>query len=274
MDDLVSEGTVEMSHDYHGVVNIFKIRVILPFVIDVSSGNADEPPALKKKCIPYLNRLREVVRYYTNKYWIAPVSEHDITYFRILEEVNESGQKRRGFALIFDSLVFPVQINEESGVMKHITDMLLRGLKPSTSMNLLLDSFNYFATGQFNEAVILANIGMEAFADEFITDVLRHKYSNQTELNKKVNDALSGKFHHVVRRNFFKDLSDAELRKKNDVIYLKFDSARKTRRSVMHARVKQIEESQSLQAISNVRDAIKYILDNKKDMMDWLYTKY
>jgi hypothetical protein len=274
MDDLVSEGTVEMSHDYHGVVNISKIRLILPFVIDISSRNSNEPPTLKKRCIPYLNRLREVVRYHTNKYWMAPVSEHDITYFRILEEIEDSGRKRRGFALIFDSLVFPIQINEEAQVMKHINDMLLKGHKPPMSINLLLDSFNYFATGQFNEAVIIANIGMEAFVDEFITDVLSQKYSNQTDLNKKMNEALSGRFHRLIRKNFFKDLSDAELRGKNDAIYIKFCSARETRRSVMHARVRQIEESESLQAINDVRSVIKYILDNQKDMINWLHTKY
>jgi hypothetical protein len=71
MDDLVSEGTVDMSHDYHGVVNISKIRITLPYFVDRSSDKSDEPPALKKRCIPYLNRLREVTRYLTNKYWIA-----------------------------------------------------------------------------------------------------------------------------------------------------------------------------------------------------------
>jgi hypothetical protein len=204
----------------------------------------------------------------------STVSEHDIIYFRILEEVNDSGQKTRGFALIFDSLVFPIQIKEESEVMRYITDMLVNDNKPPTSVNLLLDSFNYYATGQFNEAVILANIGLEAFVDEFITGVFRKKYNAYTEVNEKADEALSGKFHRVMRRNFFNDLSDAELRKKGDPIYLKFDNARETRRTVMHAHVKQVEESDSLQAINNVREVIKYILDNQQGIINWVLQKY
>jgi DNA-dependent RNA polymerase auxiliary subunit epsilon len=100
------------------------------------------------------------------------------------------------------------------------------------------------------------------------------KYIDHINFNEKANQALSGKFHHVMRRNFFKDLSDAELREKNNALYLKFDNAREIRRTVMHARVKQIEEIESLQAINNVREVIKHILDNQEDMKKWILQKY
>src|SRR5690242_10087790 len=67
MNDFKIVGKVDQFPDYHGIINVYKVMMTLPYLQQWSS---DELPNWKKECIKYLNRLLEVVKYYTKTYWL------------------------------------------------------------------------------------------------------------------------------------------------------------------------------------------------------------
>lgn len=79
MDDLEFFGTVASTHDYHGVFNISEITIYLKYL------NMDVIKDVRKTCISYLNKLVQVVRLHTRRYWLEPVTEPDIQYIRMVE---------------------------------------------------------------------------------------------------------------------------------------------------------------------------------------------
>ena len=116
MGQLESMGRVETTHHYHGVINISKIRITLPYHKEFG-----EPVEFKKECIPFLNRLIEVVRYKTKAYWITPLTDHDIRYFDIVENVDDTGKTTHGFSFVPNALVFPVCVIDQIDVQQDIS---------------------------------------------------------------------------------------------------------------------------------------------------------
>ena len=90
MGDFQFFGKQDQVADYHGVTNIYKVKMTFP---SYDKNDLFESTSLKKECIRYLNPLLETIRYHTKDYWLDRLNEHDIQYFRILEEVDNSGKK-------------------------------------------------------------------------------------------------------------------------------------------------------------------------------------
>jgi len=157
-----------------------------------------------------LNRLIEVVRYKTNKYWIPPINEHDIIFFNVLEKVDDAGKKRTGWVLVPDGLVLPLDAKNQTDVQDEIAEMLKNERVVPVFANLLLDSFNYFATGRFNESVIVANIALEEMVKNHLYDKLvREKGYSEEESEKEISAIFSDRkergkrgLHRVMSINF------------------------------------------------------------------------
>ena len=82
--DIVSFGKPKMIPDPHGVVNMTKVTIEFPYLIEPYNS-------IKQECIKYLNRLIEVVRYQTRIYWIPSISDRDIFKYSF-EAMNENGK--------------------------------------------------------------------------------------------------------------------------------------------------------------------------------------
>jgi hypothetical protein len=60
---------------------------------------------------------------------------------------------------------------------------------------LFLDSYNYFATSQFNLAVIIANTALEIFIEEYLRATISEKYESLEQVKDKLSQALKGNLH-------------------------------------------------------------------------------
>lgn len=254
-EDMEFSGSIEISHDYHGVANIWKISMTVPHV-----PTPNDTRLFVQECLKYLNRLVEVVRYKTKKYWITPISSHDIIYAKIIDMDTDSGKHKTGF-LMPEISVYPIQYLDETNMMSNITDMLASEKSIYMSENLILDSYNYFSTGAYNEAVIISNLALEVFVDEYIAEILQRKYRTETILSEKIDAAVEGKFHKVMRRNFFDDRNHESL-KKTEPVYLKFCEVRDIRRKVMHPHASKIDIDTAFRVINKVSDVQQFLISN------------
>ncbi len=260
-------GTVEISHDYHGIANIWKITMTMPYI-----PKPDASRQFVQECLRYLNRLVEVVRYKTKKYWITPLSEHDILFAKIIDMVDDSGKHKTGF-IMPEVAVYPIQILDEATVITDITRMVANEEKIPLSETLILDSYNYFSTGQYNEAAIISNLALELFVHEFLKEILQHKYKTNQELNYKLDLALEGRFHKVMRRNFFDD-KDHEILKNTDPIYSKFCNARDTRGIILHSGAAKLDINKSLEVINEIHHVQNFLTSNSQRFVRSLIAKY
>ena len=232
----------------------------------------DEPLEFKREFIPFLNRLIEVVRFKTKAYWITPITEHDIVYFDIIEKIDDTGKSTWVFSLVPDALLFPIQTIDQENVKQDISHMLENNIQVPRFELLLLDSYNYFATSQFNLAVIIANTALEIFIEQYIKQILSQKYDGK-RLQSKVSLALEGKkLHHKVRRNFFYSQNHGELLKSHP-IYEKFDFARESRRKAVHSDV-ELDRNTSLNSIKYISDFIHYLRKNIDEIGKYIILKY
>jgi hypothetical protein len=80
-------------YDIHGIVNICHItmKLSLPFKLVNNSNQSDD---IKSECLKYLNRLVEVVRYKTRKYWLLPVINNELLYADISYLIDASGRRK------------------------------------------------------------------------------------------------------------------------------------------------------------------------------------
>ena len=186
------------------------------------------------------NRLIEVVRYQTTKYWITPINEHDIIFFEVLENVDDSGKKRTGWIHTPDALVFPIYTKNQRDVQGEIAEMLNKEYLVRVYENLLLDSFYYFATGRFNESVIIANIALEEMVKNYLYDKLVNEngYSEE-EADKKISAIFSDKkvagkrgLHKAMSINFKE--TDGRSLEDNSELWFKFNEEQHRKMLFIH----------------------------------------
>jgi hypothetical protein len=116
---------------------------------------------------------------------------------------------------------------------------------------LLLDSYNYFATSQFNLAVIIANTALEIFIELYLKLILSKKYEGK-QLK------IQGKgLQNKVRKYFFHNRKHEELYNSN-LLYRNFDYARECRRKAVHHN-KELERIDSLNTIKFILDFIEHL---------------
>jgi hypothetical protein len=126
---IVAEGQRRlMPDDPEGMVNISKIIIKFPFgYSDAYLGT--EPPEkftqIKDLCVKYLNRLLEVIKYSTNRYWLRSLSPYHLNIYD-LETHNDMGKGRRIQLQTPPSANFlPLAIIEYSEVESQISEMLM-----------------------------------------------------------------------------------------------------------------------------------------------------
>ena len=162
-----------------------------------------------------------------------------------------------------------IQMREESSVKTEILSMLEKGQKIPPYENLALDSFNYYSTGQFNEAVILMNIAFEEFVKQFLFEKLIAKQNLQAdEAGRKINQIFSHKKKegktgmHKVMTVDFKEIDGRSL-EQHPELWCKFNSARITRKNTMHPNTTIIRMDTATNTIQSLLDIIRWIVSNQ-----------
>jgi hypothetical protein len=217
-------------------------------------------------CMKYLNRLTEVIRFTTHRYWIKMITLRDIDIFKVKIENGNRPQPSLSVLMGYPTgFTFePLAISEQVAKKNLIEKILLRGHRLPLSENLLLDSLNYFHTGKFSEAIITINISLEVFVEEFLTDRYIAQGNDEKMANKLTGKLFHGNFHATMRRAFFSNMA-VEERKKHD-IWIKFENIRLKRKHVTHPHTKiptYAETNKVFLDVISVRDWILSLSYNK-----------
>jgi hypothetical protein len=175
-----------------------------PYLIQPTNGEQLFTSA-EAECITYLNRLLDVVKYLTNKYWLAPLSSRDL-YVDNVETIPDIGERRIHLGMGPKSFnPFNLLITEQSQLKREIDQILLKEKKIPFFNSTFLDSFNAFDTRRFNEAVIIINAAFEGYVADFLISKLMKKGYSEEDAKKDVGRRFSRQkrtLHKVLTTGF------------------------------------------------------------------------
>jgi hypothetical protein len=145
---IVSEGKRQlMPSDPEGMVNISKVIIEFPFeysAADLGSEGLEKFTRIKHLCVTYLNRLQEVIRYCTNRYWLRSLSPYHLNIYNI-ETYDDMGKGKQIFLLAPPSAnFFPLSVREYREVESQISEMLMNEITVSLPDKLYLDALTFF----------------------------------------------------------------------------------------------------------------------------------
>lgn len=231
------------------------INIEFPYLFDESPSKAE---VIKRECAACLNRLGEVVRFKTRLFVIERVFEHDIFLFNF-DTVDSTGKKSTGSAFGFGGgPIFPINSIPEQNVEPELIQMLRNETEVPFYENLRLDSYYYFITGQFNNAVIIHNIILESIVADHLRGKLLKKGLSNEEADKTVDKIFSQKkgMHRVMSEGF-EQIDGRSFRSSN--LWEKFTLARTTRKNVIHPRTTRISKELALQTLQDIEEIIDWI---------------
>ena len=263
---IVSEGKVTLKpDDPEGQVNISKITIEIPFMMQESFENDDRLERIKIECMAYLNRLRDVVRDCTQRYTMRSISANAVDLFNV-ETEDDDGKKRRMFLYADPSgHDFPIARYEEELVASRITAMLKDESPIPISRTLLLDAIHYFNTGRFQEAIIIANIVLDIEVEENIRRNLQNQQLPTVEIEKKIGHILDEGIEKALKRTYFNGLDDET--RESDPVWKKFISIRNARTSIIHPHTKRNKNKQL-----EIKDS-RALLTDIVQLIGWIATK-
>ncbi len=256
--------------DPHGIVNYTNVTIEIPSYYDPNKGKPiviDDSITnpLKQDCISYINRLVEVVRFSTSKYWIPRINEQDILTFEYTT-TDDSGKTRSGLYSDFGrGRTFPLVIRQQVTVQEQISDFLRNEGKIPLDQNLFLDSINYFVIGSFNEAVIIVNVALEVLVQKHLFERFKNKGFQDDDANKKVDKIFSKekkngkKGLHKILTVDFEEIGKKSLENSLD-LWIKFNKMRSTRKNAIHPKTKKIPPEEAKNTIETGFQIANWIL--------------
>jgi hypothetical protein len=231
-----------------------------PYLIQPTNGGWLFP-SVEAQCITYLNRLIDVVKYLTKKYWLAPLSSRDL-YINNVETIPDNGRPQRHSGMGEKSFNrFNLPITEQSQLKREIDQILLKEKKIPFFNSTFLDSFNAFDTRWFNEAVILINSAFEGYVADFLISRLMKKGYSEVEAKNDVGGRFSRtkRTLHIVMTSDFKEIVGKSLEEDDKDLWKKFEDARRKRKNAVHPYISQLNEEDAGKVISNILEIINWI---------------
>jgi hypothetical protein len=247
--------------DPQGLYYISEVEVSMPLLSTESSNDRLMNEGLVSYvCMKYLNRLTEVIRFTTHRYWIKMITLRDIDIFKVNVENAQGPQPSLTKILGYpEGFIFePLAIYEQANKKELINKILQKSYKLPLSENLLFDSLNKFHSGNFSEAIIMINISLEVFVEEFLTERFIAEGKSETSANQLVDELFDGKFHKTMRKAFFDNMSEIE--RANHHIWVKFENIRAKRKHVTHPHTKIPSYEETYQVFLDVVSTRDWIL--------------
>jgi hypothetical protein len=179
---------------------VYRITIVIPYSVSENenefSNTVYVPPStspIKLEALNYFNRLIDVIRLKTRKFWIRPISEFDISYMEITKE-DDSGRQRGGFSFGMGNPSFPpypMNSMDESELKSNIVTLLKNETNIGFYDLLFLESISQYQAGRFDESVISMNIALESFAVDYLADKLTRMGNPALQVKKKIDKAFS-----------------------------------------------------------------------------------
>jgi hypothetical protein len=260
------EGSPKMvPDDPLGAMYISNIEIEFPFSpqdLLVNNPTADEVSVMTDVSMKYLSRLTEVIRFATHRYWIKMISQSDVSIYDI---VVEDEQSRQAYSVTIpisypQGYSLPIQIYEESFKRNFIDTILVKGHRVMLSENLIMDALNQYHSGRFSEAIIIANVSLEAFVEEFLLQKFLAEGKTNEEASDAVDQFVEGKkFLTTMKQAFFESMKDQE--RKDHPMWIKIMHVRTKRKEVVHPHVKRAEQAEAYEVIAEIIDIRKWIMN-------------
>lgn len=271
--------TVRMENDFHGIVNISRIQIefphyILPTKMEQQANGSqkdvsgDHHVNVQKESILSLNRLIEVVRWHTRRYWIPNLSGSDI-YLNKFDLFDDEGQNTGGqfhMQPIVTLFQIPNLAVSQSDIQPQITQSLKNEEKIPVHDSLYLDSLDDFSKGKFNKAVMTINTALESVTTDYLLDQLIAKGEPKDEAKKKIDKIIafgkkkSGKsgFHKVLSVDF-KEITGRSLEDETE-LWAEFNDSRLKRKTTLHPHVGKLSEEKARKTIISVSKIMNWVL--------------
>ena len=244
-------GSVRITPDTRGVSIISQIHVEVPYYVDIENCVSE--------VLRYLNRLVEVWRFATKKFWIPYVSDEDIFTVN-WEAVNNSGKGRKGF--MFGSTrpsTYPLKILEANQVMDIMRELLSSERKIPIYEILRLNAINHFISGEHNLAVIEMNTALEVLVAVFLATKLREQKLSKEEIYNRLDKYLSGISLHRLLDRILRQVDGRSL-KDNPDLWKRFETARVIRKNVIHPWVKILKREDAEKVLLSIEQIMRWII--------------
>jgi hypothetical protein len=257
-----------MPDDPIGTVNVSKVILEMPDSVTdskdgVSKDMRETHLSIQRYTIDYLNRLVEVIRYTTHRYWIRRLSGFYINIYNI-EIIGDDGRGRsitmfgapRGYTV-------PIVIRPEEEVKTDLDKMLLDEDPIPISENLMLDALQFCSYGHFSESIIVANISIEVFVERKIfIDLVSQKVSEESAL--EISNRVSESFEKGMKYFFFeryrknKSQYDEKLLQ-SDLVWKTVENIRNVRRSLIHPQIGKLSYEETLKTLNEIFYLINWL---------------
>jgi len=221
---MVPQGaTMKMENDFYGLVDITRIKIELPFLIrsttvrdkgdgtleDISHDNHNN---VQKVCLNYLNRLIEVIRWHTRRFWIHNLAGSDV-YLNKFDLFDHDGRNVGGqehLQPILTLFNLPNNSENQSNKQNQIKSSLESDERIPVHDSLYLDALHDFSQGRFNKAVMIINTGLESATTEYLLQQLIKNGMPRDDAKKKIDKILSfgiklnrkSGFHKILTEGF------------------------------------------------------------------------
>jgi hypothetical protein len=260
---IVSEGKRQiMPSDPEGMVNISKVVIEFPFeysAADLGSEGSEKYASIKEQCVTYLNRLQEVLRYCTNRYWLRSVSPYHLNIYNI-ESYDDMGKRKQTFLFAPPSaMFFLLAVRDHREAEPQISEMLMNETQVSLPDKLYLDALNFFHFFSFAEAIITANIALEVFVWGHLFERYRSQGKTEDEAKRKVDNVFGAKFRKIMKNEYFNN-SESRLQ---HPIWQKLENVRDRRRSLVHPHTKIPSLEETKQVLLDIRDITSWVSQQK-----------
>jgi len=201
-------GTVSLTGDTRGISVISQVEILLPYI-------SDEIYFLQI-ALEYLNRLLDVWRVATGKFWLKEsVSDGDIVSMN-WEKRYPSGEKRKGmFAFgLPGQIKVSVRVKKTADALPQIIQYLIDETRIPLFQLLQLNAYNHYLERRFDLAIIEMNVALEDYTTRYIAKKLSDKSLSQREISRRLDKYDT--FHKMLDRGF-RDVVGQSLKENADL---------------------------------------------------------
>ena len=217
-------GKVEILDDTRGFSVITEVEIKLPFVT--------HQYYFTQISIEYLNRLLDVWRSVTGKYWLKEaISDRDI-FMLEWEAVKKDGDGYKGvfYFGLPGRINLPSPVIETEDALPKIIDRLKDEKQVPLYIKFLHNARKHFIERQFDLTIIELNIALEEFVTQFLVTKMMQKKWTEDDIRRILNrcDGL----HKIMNRGF-KAILNVSL-KENKKLWDEFEKMRLLRKNIIH----------------------------------------
>lgn len=217
-------GSVKLVDDTRGISVISQVEILIPYVTDEIY--------FLQLVLEYLNRLLDVWRFVTGKFWLREsVSDRDIVSMH-WEKRCPSGEGRNGmFAFgLPGQIKVSTKIRKTSDALPIIYQFLIDETRIPLFQVLNLNALNHYTERRYNLAIIEMNVALEDYTTRYLAKRLSDEGLPKEEISRKLNKY--DRFHKMLDRGL-KEIVGHSL-KENIELWKDFNRMRTIRKNAIH----------------------------------------